>query len=98
MDSSLQWINLNSWVVDPFTANTEEFNPKLQLSKAEIIIVGCFKLSYVVWETVTGINWPWNLINLLNQALSFASVYEQGHPLGKEWESLACQIALLSFT
>lgn len=48
MDSSLQWINLNSWVVDPFTANTEEFNPKLQLSKAEIIIVGCFKLSYVV--------------------------------------------------
>lgn len=50
MDSSLQWINLNSWVVDPFTANTEEFNPKLQLSKAEIIIVGCFKLSYVVGD------------------------------------------------
>lgn len=41
---------MNSWVVDPVTANTEEFNPKLQLSKAEIIIVGCFKLSYVVGD------------------------------------------------
>ena len=39
---------MNSWVVDPVTSNTEEFNAKLQLSIAEIIIVGCFKLSYVV--------------------------------------------------